>query len=118
MKYPRSTATGADETGTSNLISTVTNNHKGYMLRQFKRAKEARKLYHIVDAPAVENFKLLLRMNIIKNCPVTVEDINIADKIIGTDVSSLKGKSTRQKPKPVRKDLIRIPKELIMKHQY
>jgi hypothetical protein len=55
-------------------------------------------------------------MNIIQNCPVTVEDVNIADKIFGPDMSSLKGKSTRRKPKPVRKDLIEIPKEIITKH--
>jgi hypothetical protein len=64
----------------------------------------------------IENFKSLLRMNIIKNFPVTVEDVNIADTIFGPDVSSLKGKSTRCKPNPVRKDLIEIPRELIMKH--
>ncbi len=56
-------------------------------------------------------------MNIIKNCPVTVEDVNMADQIFGPDMSSLKGKSTRQKPRPVRKDLIEIPKELIAKHK-
>jgi hypothetical protein len=55
-------------------------------------------------------------MNIIKNCPVTTEDFNIAEKIFGKDISSLKGKSTRQKPKPVREDLLEIPKELIEKH--
>jgi hypothetical protein len=55
-------------------------------------------------------------MNVIQNCPVTVEDVNIADKIFGPDMSSLKGKSTRRKPKPVRKDFIKIPKELIEKH--
>eukprot|EP00978_Attheya_sp_CCMP212_P000843 scaffold1766_cov39-Attheya_sp.AAC.3 len=64
----------------------------------------------------MDNFKSLLRMNIIKNCPVTTEDVNIAEKIFGPDVSSLKGKSTRRKPKPVRKDLIEIPKELLLKH--
>jgi hypothetical protein len=37
------------EDGSSNLISTVAENRKGYTLRQFERAKEARKLYHIVD---------------------------------------------------------------------
>jgi hypothetical protein len=56
-------------------------------------------------------------MNTIKNCPVTVEDVNIADGIFGPDMSSLKGKSTRRKPKSVRKELIEIPKELITKHQ-
>jgi hypothetical protein len=76
----------------------VTENCKGYALHQFEHAKEARKLYHIVGTPTMENFKALLQMNVIKNCPVTVEDINIAEKIFGPDVSSLKGKFTRRKP--------------------
>ena len=48
--------TGAEVTSTSNLIGTVADNRKGYTLRQFEQAKEARKLYHIVGTPAVENF--------------------------------------------------------------
>jgi hypothetical protein len=105
------------EDSTSNLISTVAENRKGYTLRQFKRAKEARKLYHIVGTPTMNNFKSLLRMNVIQNCPVTVEDVNISEKIFGPDMSSLKGKSTMCKPKPVRRsDLIKIPKEIITKH--
>ena len=74
-------------------------------------------MYHIVGTLTMENFKSLLQMNIIKNCPVTVEDVNIADQIFGPNMSSLKGKSTRCKPRPVRKKLIEIPKELITKHQ-
>ena len=81
--------------GISNLVATVNENRKGYTLRQYKCTKEARKLYHIIGAPTMENFKSLLQMNIIKNCPVTVEDTNIAREIFGRDVSSLKGKSTR-----------------------
>jgi hypothetical protein len=99
----------------SNLIGTVAENRKGYTLRQFKRAKAARKLYHIVGTPTMNNFKSLLWMNVIQNCPVTV-DVNISEKIFGPDMSSLKGKSIRRKPKPVRSDLIEIPKEIITKH--
>jgi hypothetical protein len=55
-------------------------------------------------------------MNIIKNCPVTVDDTNIAKNMFGLDASSLKGKSKRQKPKSAREDLIEIPKELISHH--
>ena len=67
----------------------------------------------------MNNFKSLLSMKIIKKCPVTTEDVNIAEKIVGPDISNLKGKSTRCKPKPLSKDLIEIPAELIvllMKH--
>jgi hypothetical protein len=62
------------------LISTVAENRQGYTLRQFERAKEARKLYHIVGAPTMNNFnfQLLLRMNVIQKCLMTVEDINIS----------------------------------------
>jgi hypothetical protein len=104
------------EDSISNLISAVIESRQGYTLRQYERVKEARRLYHIVGTPAVNNFKSLLRMNAIQNCPVTVEDINISEKIFGPDISSLKGKLVRGKPKPVRQDLIEIPKELIRKH--
>jgi hypothetical protein len=97
-------------------MSAVNENQKGHETRQFfERVKEARKSHHIVGAPTMDNFKSLLWMNIIKNCLVTTEDVNVAEKMFGPDVSSLKGKSTRCKPKPVRKDLNEIPKELIMK---
>ena len=66
--------------------------------------------------PTVENFIALLHMNTIQNCPVMVEDVKIAERIFGPDMSSLKGKSTRRKPKPVRKDLVEIPAEITEKH--
>ena len=56
-------------------------------------------------------------MNAIHNCPVTVEDVKIAERIFGPDMSSLKGKSMRRKPKPVRKDLVEIPNEITEKHR-
>ena len=66
--------------------------------------------------PTVENFKALLRMNAIQICPVTVKDMKIAEHIFGPDMSSLKGMSTRSKPKPLRKDLVEIPAEITEKH--
>ena len=55
-------------------------------------------------------------MNAIKNCPVMTEDVTIAEKIFGKDMSSLKGKSTRRKVTPVREDTIEILKGLIAQH--
>ena len=59
----------------------------------------------------------MLHANIIQDCPVTPADVDLAEKIFGVDMSTLKGKSTRPRAKPMRKDLIEIPKELIVKNQ-
>jgi hypothetical protein len=66
-----------------------------------------------VGTPTIETFKTLIKMNTIRNCPVTAEDVNIAEKIFGADMSNLKGKLTRQKSTPVREDTVEIPEELI-----
>jgi hypothetical protein len=80
----------------SHLINTVKENRVGYTQRQFEQAKRARELYHIVGAPTIESFKALIKMNAIKNCPVTTEDVNNAEKIFGTNMSSLRGKDKAQ----------------------
>jgi hypothetical protein len=102
---------------TSNIVTTVAENRKNYTQRQFDRAKEARKLYHNLGTPTVQNFKALLKANMVANCPITTEDVDIAEKIFGPSMSSLKGKSTRRSPKPVRADVIEIPRELVEKHR-
>ena len=58
-----------------------------------------------------------LKANTIANCPATTEDVNIAKKIFGPSLSSLKGKSARQTPKPVREDFIEMPPEIVEKHR-
>ena len=108
--------TSLKEMGCSNLVTILSENWRGYTDQQYDRAKRARKLYHIIGTPTVENFKALLHMNAIQICPVMVKDVKIAERIFGPDMPSLKGKSTRRKPKPVRKDLVEIPAEITEKH--
>jgi hypothetical protein len=95
----------------SHLINTVKENRVGYTQRQFEQAKRAQELYHIVGMPTIKSFIAIIKMNGIKNCPVTTEDVNNAKKIFGTN---LRGKSTRRKPNPVREDAFEIPEELIL----
>ena len=102
--------------GFNHNIITVKDNMQGYTTRQIKKTDEARKLYHIIGTPTVENFKGLIKMNMIANNPITVEDVDRAEKIYGPSIYSMKEKTTREKPKVVVNDTIEIPKELITKN--
>ena len=99
------------------LLETVEDNSRHYTARQLSRAKAARALYHALGTPTINDYKAIIRMNAIKNCPITMEDIDIAETVYGPDIGSIKGKTVRHKPAPVVKDFINIPKELITKHQ-
>ena len=99
------------------MVQTVEENKHFYTNRQVTRARIARKLYHNIGTPSINDFKAIIKMNAISNCPITIEDITIAEKIYGKDIGSLKGKTTRSKPTPVMKDYIEIPKELVATHE-
>ena len=51
-------------------------------------------------------------MNIIKNCPVTSTHVDIAEKIFGADVATMKGKTTRKQTPKVLEDTVDAPEEL------
>ena len=99
--------------GETSHLQTVRENRKGFTQREYDRALQARKLMHIVGAPTVDNFKSMLRQNIIVNCPITTQDVTNAEKIFGKDVSSLKGKSTRPRPTTVINDYVDIPRDIV-----
>jgi len=103
--------------GSVSLLNTTKENEQMYTRRQIARAKVARKLYHNIGTPSIRDFKAIIRMNAIQNCPVTTEDIEIAEQVYGKDIGSLKGKTVRSKPLPVIKDYVTIPKELVIKHE-
>ena len=55
----------------------------------------------------------MIAQNIILNCAVTVGDVARAEKIYGKDIHTLKGKTTRSKPKEVVTDYMEIPKNIL-----
>jgi hypothetical protein len=95
------------------FLETVDENKKFYTKRQFKRAKRDRELLYSLGYPSINDMKAIIWMNAIKNNPVTTEDVDIAEKIFGPDVATLKGKMTHHAPIPVIEDCIEIPRELI-----
>jgi hypothetical protein len=59
----------------------------------------------------------MIRMNLIKNNVVTTEDVNLAMKAYGPDISGIKGKTTRQKPTTVVDNTVEIPEGLLEMQQ-
>ena len=77
------------------VIDSVRENLEGYTNRERENAKRAQEMYTMCIKPTVRNLKHLINGNFIKNCPVTIEDIN-TEKIYGPDIGTLKGKSVRR----------------------
>ena len=61
--------------------------------------------------PSTKDYRWMIQSNQIKNCKVTVRDIDVDHEIWGKDISALKGKTTRSKPTHVAGDLVKIPRE-------
>ena len=96
----------------ASLVGSVAENAKFYSKRQLARAKAARVLLHSLGCPSVNDLKKIIKMNTIRDNPVTIDDVLIAEKIYGPDIASLKGKTTRRKNRVVVNDVVQIPKEL------
>ena len=47
---------------------------------------------------------------------MTIANVNIAERIHGPSISTLKGKRALQTPKPIIADEVEIPPELLMNH--
>jgi hypothetical protein len=59
----------------------------------------------------------VIRSNHIKDCLVTVQDIDVALNIWGKNIAALKGKTTRRKTIPVARDYVKVPLELMKLHK-
>jgi hypothetical protein len=93
------------------FITTVTGNKEGFTKRQIKGAEVARTLYATLGYPSWNDFKWVLRSNQIKDCPVTVQDADVAFQIWGKNIAALKGKTARSKPATVAQDYVKVPLE-------
>ena len=47
--------------------------------------------------PTTTEYKRIIQINTIKNCPVTTQDINVAEDILGPIIPTLKGQTTQGK---------------------
>jgi hypothetical protein len=73
------------------FVTTLFGNKEGFMQRQIKVAEVARTLYATLRYPSWKDFKWVIRSNQIKDCPVMVQDVDVANKIWGENIAALKG---------------------------
>jgi hypothetical protein len=75
------------------FASTFFENKEGFTKRQIKGAETARALYTTLSYQSMKDFKWVIRSNQIKDCPMTVQDIDVAIKIWGKNIATFKGKT-------------------------
>jgi len=56
--------------------------------------------------------------NLISNLPVSIADINCAEKVFGPSLPILKGKTVRHSPKQVQSNYISVPASILAANQY
>jgi hypothetical protein len=99
-------------------VNMVENNKSKYVVRDYTRAKLARKIQVLVGRPELKDFLHYLDGNSLPNCPITRQDAINAHAIFGCDVGSIKGKNTRRKLKGILDAVANnLPKE-IMEHYH
>eukprot|EP00957_Ditylum_brightwellii_P057647 4371044-Ditylum_brightwellii.AAC.1 len=84
--------------------------------KEFENVVKARKLYAMVERPSNANFVNMVKLNLLPDSPISLQDVKNAEFLFGPDLGSLKGKSIQESPKQVTTKYIHIPHELIDLH--
>jgi hypothetical protein len=87
-------ASPAVKTATTLMIDTVASKKELFTDRTVKRAELARQLQNTIGHPPLRRFLELIDQRLIPNCPVTREDVLIAERIFGPNLGGLKGHTT------------------------
>jgi len=90
----------------SAFVSTVSAEVEGYSKQQLSQAKQARELQAKMGRPSLHDLKAIVSGSLISNPPVSIANINCAEKIFGPSLPILKGKTVRQSPKKVQSDYV------------
>ncbi len=106
-----------DATNNTVLVNTVASNKANYTNRAYARATLVRNIQKMIGRPSTKDFIKIIEMNLLPNCPVTREDVIIAEKIFGPDVGSLKGKTVRRSTKHVEVAAAPVPAELMSQYR-
>jgi len=99
------------------LITTVENNKSRLSAHDFSNAKIARALQRRIGRPMTKDYIRYVALNLIPNCPITVQDIKNAEFVWGPELGCLKGKTTRSVSPKVRLDNTPIPLQIMQQYR-
>jgi hypothetical protein len=99
------------------MVMTVDKQKAKYSARDIQRAELARKLQHLLGHPSTKHFKQIVAGNQLKNCPIGIDDIVVAEDIFGQSIGALNGKTVHKKLDVVRGMTTPLPMEIIEKYR-
>jgi hypothetical protein len=59
----------------------------------------------------------IISNNVLCHCPITAQDITVAENVFGQDIGTLEGKTTRKEPTRVVTDYVSVPYDILKTHQ-
>ena len=71
------------------FTNTISVNKEGYTQKQVNGTEVARTIYAKLCYPSWKDLKWVIRSNHTKDCPVTVEDVDVALNIRGNNIAAL-----------------------------
>ena len=97
--------------------ATVRTNFEGFSRKQVEGATAAHRLMGMVATLSPCDFEGMVCLNMLKDCPISNDDIANANKIFGMDLATIRGKTVRRCPKRVITDYLNIPRMLVDANQ-
>ena len=99
------------------FVETVADNMQLFTRRQIAGGNLARDLQAGLAYPSDKDLKWITQANMLKDSPVRPQDVDLALRIHGPSVASLKEKTVRKTPEVVRQDIVEVLKEIRQLHK-
>ena len=103
--------------GAFTFVNIVSKNIKHFTKRKINDREVSRQLYKTLVCVSTKYFRLSVQSHQIKNCPVTVQNIDDAIKNYVKDLDALKSKTTGIKPSIVARDQMQVSIEILKLHR-
>ena len=98
----------------TDLVNSLHDNKLFFTNRQIQKAKLAKKLLSTMAYPTIDQLKAMVRMNVIRDSPITLTHVDLIEKVYGKNVPTIKGKTTQVTTTTVKFEMIHIPCEILM----